>query len=155
MGLCRISFVLVLISARCFAADFASFNVEDALSFTYDGKPSRELLPNWKRSGERDHTICTGPISGLALTIDVRRFEDAGAIEWVVHLTNTGKADSAIIERLLPLDIAFDVDPDDTAVLHYGKGSTVGPSNDDFAPREKVLATAGDRLLLPGEPQAK
>ena len=122
-------------------------------SFVYDGKPSSQLLSKWNLRHTGDTTTYTDPATGLEVRCDVVTFGDS-AIDWVIHLKNTGRADTPIIEKILPLDLSIPIDPDDEPILHYSKGSTVGPTNDDYIPREKHFKP-GDDLLLPGPPEKK
>ena len=70
-------------------------------SFVYGGRSSGDLLPGWKitrrtASVGRDMAervlTCFDPGSGLRVVCTVRQYRDFPAVEWVVHLTNTGKS---------------------------------------------------------------
>ena len=69
-------------------------------SFTYDGKPSAELLGTWKlKRASRplddqrtEHTLTyTDPKTGLELRCVGVEFRDFPAVEWTLHFKNTGE----------------------------------------------------------------
>jgi len=84
-------------------------------SFTYDGKPSAELLPTWEREAESAdqpgfvlHTIrWHDPATGLTVTSEVKAFKQAPAAEWIVYFENQGDADTPIIEGIQALDLGL------------------------------------------------
>ena len=82
-------------------------------SFVLGGQESTQLLGVWHResgevreSGARSlqSTTWTDPQTKLQVRADVTAFRDFPAVEWVLHFTNTGTADTPILERILPLD---------------------------------------------------
>ena len=85
------------------------------LSFDYDGLPAPDLLAEWsiehreEASGDalRSTLVWTDPASGLQVRVEARRFADLPAVEWIVHLTNTGSEPTPIITDLRPLDWHF------------------------------------------------
>jgi alpha-galactosidase len=114
------------------------------LSFDYDGLPASELLAEWSiehregASGDalRSTLVWTDPASGLQVRVEARRFADLPAVEWIVHLTNTGSEPTPIITDLRPLDWHFpDLGPN--TVLHWAKGSDC--QIDDFAPQQATF----------------
>jgi alpha-galactosidase len=129
---------------------------EQIVSFTYGGKSSRELLPAWKREHETtkdglDVTTITDPNTGLRIRCENRKFTDCpSAVDWVASFENTGHADTPLLENILPLDVSISVNVESNPIFHYSKGSTVGPANDDFIPKQLELK---DKALLdlPGE----
>ncbi|MDO8683560.1 MAG: alpha-galactosidase [Armatimonadota bacterium] len=85
-------------------------------SFTYDGKPSADLLASWEmerrpakvESGrETSETVWTDPNSGLRLTLELTIFSDFHALDWVIYFENTGNADTRIIEDIQALDVTI------------------------------------------------
>ena len=72
-------------------------------SFRLGGRPSAELLPSWRRTAvkvagsddgggegvERHRLTFTDPASGLVLTVNVSKYEQHPAVEWVVSFHNT------------------------------------------------------------------
>ncbi|MBC8372179.1 MAG: NPCBM/NEW2 domain-containing protein [Planctomycetes bacterium] len=112
-------------------------------SFLYDGRHCDQLLPNWERSVRSDsvdphrtRTVTTwlDPQTGLRLRWQVVRFADYPAAEWLLTLQNTGTADTPILERVEPLDVALDGPlGDDVAYrLHRTNGAPSNPT--DFEP---------------------
>jgi alpha-galactosidase len=83
-------------------------------SFVYGGKPSSEFLDSWPRTvttTEGVHTVCwTDPHSGLEVKVVARTFKDYPATDWVLHFTNTGPADTPIIEQIQALDVRLRTD---------------------------------------------
>lgn len=81
-------------------------------SFKYDGKQSDEFLDQWEftsheaktKGGHLRTNEYKDPKAGLVIRCDVTTWDDSAAVDWVCHLTNTGGADSPVIEDFLPLD---------------------------------------------------
>ncbi|MHB0999908.1 MAG: NPCBM/NEW2 domain-containing protein, partial [Armatimonadota bacterium] len=76
---------------------------EPPFSFTYNGKPSSELLKSWKldRSSRKidanrtERTItCTDPETGLVVRCVGIEYGDFPTVEWTVYLKNTGTSDT-------------------------------------------------------------
>lgn len=134
----------------------ATATSEPFFSFTYDGQPASALLKNWKvtRSSRSldaqrtEHTLCyTDPKTGLELRGVGVEFRDFPAIEWVLYLKNTGKADTPILESIQALDATLPMPKAEQAVLHWSTGGVA--TFDDFAPQEKPLQ--GEKFhLQPG-----
>jgi alpha-galactosidase len=126
-------------------------------SFTYGGKPSAELLGTWelKRASRpldaqrTEHTLTySDPKTGLVVACRGVEFRDFPAVEWVLRLRNTGKADTPILEGIEALDAALPVPKAEAATLYWSKGGVA--SFDDFAPQQTTLKP-GDKLhLQPG-----
>jgi alpha-galactosidase len=128
-------------------------------SFVFGGQESTQLLGVWKResgevreSGARSlqSTTWTDPQTNLQVRADVTMFRDFPAVEWVLHFTNTGTADTPILERILPLDSNLQASRDKTAdpVLHYAKGALC--CLDDYAPVTEPLVRDKQIHLQPG-----
>jgi alpha-galactosidase len=118
-------------------------------SFVYDGKPSAELLPQWKvqrdtkqLDGQRtQHTVSyTDPGTGLEVRAVAVEYLDFPTVEWTLHFRNGGAADTPILESILPLDTGYQGGPTGTFLLHHNVGS---PANQtDFGP---LLTPLGSR----------
>jgi hypothetical protein len=76
-------------------------------SFTYDGKSSDQLLPQWnpqtqdqQLDGNRTRRTVTwkDPASGLSVRMVGVRYKDYPAVEWTAYLKNEGSADSKKID---------------------------------------------------------
>ncbi len=114
------------------------------ISFDYDGLSAPELVAAWsvehteEPSGDAlaSTLVWTDPASGLQVRVEARCFADLPAVEWIVHLTNTGSEPTPIISDLRPLDWHFpDLGPN--SVLHWAKGSDC--QIDDFAPQQATF----------------
>lgn len=125
-------------------------------SFTYHGKPSDELLPNWTRQeqtqpsegrGRQVTTTWTDPKTGLRVRWQVVRFADFPAAEWLLFFENTGPKDTPIIENLRSLDVTLrGGSPGQRGYrLHRTNGAPSNPT--DFEPTLLTLAK-GDRCVL-------
>lgn len=134
------------------------------LSFSYGGKPSDELLPGWEFSqkteptanGSRRSVSYREAKTGLLLETHLTRYDDAAAIDWVCHLTNTGPADTPIVEELMPLDAVLMPGGAGPATLRWSNGD--GCTESSFLPHDEPLhqgalrefaATSSDTTCLP------
>lgn len=127
-------------------------------SFVYGGRSSGDLLPGWKitrrtASVGRDMAervlTCFDPGSGLRVVCTVRQYRDFPAVEWVVHLTNTGKADTPIIEQIRPLDVSIGGSARGGVTVHHSLGES--NSGRSFTPVEDALGPQkpGPLVLAP------
>lgn len=125
-------------------------------SFTYGGKPSAELLKDWQLqhhvrkldSQRSEHTIrFTDPKSSLELRCAAIEYHDFPTIEWALHFKNTGKIDTAILENIQALDVAFNSDGKDEFLLHHCAGARSNRS--DYAPLETPLPPKTTKRFAP------
>jgi len=125
-------------------------------SFVYDGKPSAQLLPTWKRTHKRQppedgrerHVVTyADPATGLEVSCEVALFADYPAVDWVLRLRNTGRADTPILENILPLDLRISVPKKGDVVLHHAHGSSCAPT--DFLPIDQAVAPKAEIRLAP------
>ena len=95
-----------LAKSRQWAAAKFETGVEPFFSFTYDGKPSAELLKTWeaKRASRTlddrrtEHTaVYADPKTGLVLRCVAIEYRDYPTVEWTLYFKNTGKRDSPIL----------------------------------------------------------
>ena len=122
-------------------------------SFRYGGRPSDEFLGEWQCTTsvppDSDGSVrvisLRDPASGLLVECTVTTYADAAAVDWVLHFTNTGQADTPLIEDVLPLDVAdlsgTPVAPG-AAVLRWSNGDRYvngQPDGGSFLPRDEVL----------------
>ena len=70
-----------------------------------------------------------------------------------MRLTNRGKGDTPIIERILPLDLAAGLPAGGKAIFHYNKGSDAAV--DDFLPIDKTLGEQDGVTLPAGKTRAQ
>ena len=126
-----------------------------SLSFRYGGRSSRELLPTWQRSdrsekvagGELTHTTWSDPATGLQLSVHVRRFSDFAAVDWVVEFENLGRADTPLLEDILPLDVTVPIPAAQRLRLHHANGSLC--RMDDFLPLTAELPPNTGKVIAP------
>ena len=85
-------------------------------SFTYDGKPSAELLKTWelKQSSQKlddkrtQYTLVwTDPTTRLELRCVGVEYLDFPTVEWTLYFKNTGDKDTPILADIQALDANF------------------------------------------------
>ncbi|MEK7707093.1 MAG: hypothetical protein AAB380_03765, partial [Verrucomicrobiota bacterium] len=115
-------------------------------SFTYAGKSSVELLPQWKpeRSSRKlddqrteRRIVWTDPATGLQVRCVGIEYQDFQAIEWTVYFKNTSKENTPIIQEIQALDLNFQRGQDGEFVLHGTKGDWC--TADSFEPFRQTL----------------
>lgn len=126
-------------------------------SFTYRGERVRGIPAEWsptRKTRRVSSTITetvfqgTEPETGLELRIEVLRYLDHPALEWVAWLTNRGDQPTAVVEDLLAVDATF---RGDAPVLYHGNGDFNSESGyswrySDLSHRESVdVAPQGGR----------
>jgi alpha-galactosidase len=126
-------------------------------AFVYGGRSSDRVLASWRQSrttepldrGRTRHTLTwTDPVTGLearCVSVTCREFP---AVEWVLHFTNTGNADTPVLEQIRSLD-TFVRGPAEGVRLHYSLGDH--NSARSFEPVVETLpAPAGqERVFAP------
>jgi alpha-galactosidase len=126
-------------------------------SFTYDDVPAAELLPTWRVESKSTtagdaltvhHVTYTDPATGLQARIEANVHHDFPALEWVVHLHNSGTRDTPIISQLLPLDAVLPLALDAPCVVRSSKGALCSP--EDFQPVDHYLVPRGELRQHPG-----
>lgn len=128
---------------------------QPAFSFRYGGVSSAELLGRWPAArsaetlpdGSLEHTTWADPVTGLRVTVHVRRFDDFPAVDWVLEFANTGATDSPILEDILPLDLSLPAASGERLRLHHANGSLCRP--DDFLPLTTELHAGQPFALAP------
>jgi alpha-galactosidase len=125
-------------------------------SFTYNNRQSQDLLPHWQYSsqgkatpfGRQEKIAYQDPKTGLLIECELTRYDDCHAVDWVLYLTNTGTADTPIIENILPLDSERLLDStSDPIVLRWSNGDRC--SVDSFLPHDEPLKPAQSRRFAP------
>ena len=125
-------------------------------SFVYGGKPSAKLLPGWRQTNHeesaadgRERRVATyaDPATGLEVTCEATLFAGYPAAEWVLQFHNSGKADTPILENILPLDATLGVPENGSVVLHHARGSVCGPT--DFLPIDEPVPPGAKIQLVP------
>lgn len=124
-------------------------------SFIYGGRPSRELLPAWKRTVSDDSTepskrvrtlTLTDPATGLEIRAAYTLYLDTPGVDWTLYFTNTGDKDTPILEQVRALDATFPNDPG-TSVTFHSLRSTC--SVDDWLPFSEPLSPGQRREFAP------
>lgn len=102
-------------------------------SFTYGGKPSGQLLRQWKveRTSRMldpkrvEHKVVyADPKTGLEVRCMGVEYNDFPTVEWTVYLKNNGKKDTPIIEGLRAVDMRVEKGPTSEFMLRYNRGSS-------------------------------
>ena len=136
------------------------YTTDPFFSFVYDGKPSADLLGGWKREHatrklddqRTEHTLTwTDPKTGLRVRCVMIEYQDFATVEWTMHFKNTGAAGTPILEKILPLDTAFQRGAAGEFLLHHNVGSPCsagdyGPLLTPLGPEAtKHISAAGGR----------
>lgn len=125
-------------------------------SFVYGGKPSSEFLASWPRTVETSedaeavrHTVrWTDPQTGLEVRAEAKVFRGYPAMDWVLHFTNTGTADTPIIEQVQALDLRLRTDAARRPLtIHQLEGDACGEKS--FTPFATAVATKRSCRLAP------
>jgi alpha-galactosidase len=125
-------------------------------SFVLGGKPSSELLKDWKRTAEaedlpdrlRHRVAWTDPGSGLRVAAEVVVYKRYPAADWVLRFENTGKQDTPIIEDIQALDVTLATgQPEQPGLLHHLAGDDC--SERSFLPLASPLSAGGEIRLAP------
>ena len=129
-------------------------------SFTYGGRPSAELLPNWRqtrRAAELDdqrteHIVTwTDPESGLIVRCVAIAYRDFPTVEWTLYFKNTSQTETPILQDIQSLDAIWHRGGESEFLLHHAvgspaNGSDYGPLETPLGPRaSKRIAAAGGR----------
>jgi alpha-galactosidase len=125
-------------------------------SFSYDGKPSAELLKKWSLVAEareldsrrtEQTLIYTDSGTGLILRCVAVAYRDFPTVEWTLHLENGGPADTPILEKIQALDIALRCNRNGESLLHHNRGSIA--QRGDYQPLETPLPPGVSRRIAP------
>jgi len=128
-------------------------------SFLFGGRHSDDLLPGWKSEtntarldADRSHTTTawSDPESGLRVQWQVTTFADFPAVEWLLHLENTGGQETAILSDVQALDLAWNEPLSGPACyrLHRTNGAPSNPT--DFEPSLVELRPEAHEYLSGG-----
>ena len=121
-------------------------------AFRYDGKPSAELLKDWKArrtsrrlDGQRtEHTVAwTDPKTGLVVRCAGIEYRDYPAVEWTVYFKNTGDRSTPILENIQGLDVTLRAGGGAEFLLRGNKGDSCGPAN--YEPFQTTLLPGAAR----------
>ncbi len=135
-----------LAKSRQWAAAKFETGVEPFFSFTYNGKPSAELLKTWEaiRASRRlddrrsEHTtMYTDPKTGLVLRCVAIEYRDYPTVEWTLYFKKMGKQESPILANIQALDVTLHRGQQREFLLHHQAGSQA--NSDDYRPLETEL----------------
>ncbi len=125
-------------------------------SFSYNGKPSGELLPQWELKSdstkldeartERTLTWCD-PQSRLTVRCVVVEYHDYPAVEWTLYFKNAGGEATPALKDIQALDARFEREADGEFVLRGTKGDWCTP--DSFEPFERKLEPGTTQRFAP------
>ncbi len=127
--------------------DRTPWSTEPPFSFLYDGKPSANLLKEWKlerssRPLDAQRTERTLTWSDAQTGLQVRcvavEYADFPTVEWTLHFKNTGQSDTPILSEVRALDTRVEKEGGLDFTLHHHKGTFVRA--DDFEPLTSPLA---------------
>jgi alpha-galactosidase len=136
------------------------YTTDPFFSFTYDGKPSAELLRTWERKRETarldaqrtQHTLTyTDPQTGLVVRCVGIEYHDFPTVEWTLYLKNTSDRDTPILSDIQAVDTRFERNAQGEFTLNHHVGSPCTqydyqPLQTVLGPRqEKRVAAAGGR----------
>ncbi len=125
-------------------------------SFDYAGSPSGDLLGKWRFSqtvrkldSTRTQTTqtYTDPATGLQLKCVIVKYHDFPTVEWTLHFTNTGRANTPILSDILALDTKLTRAASGEFVLHRIKGDSCTP--DSYQPLEETLLPNTTKRIAP------
>jgi alpha-galactosidase len=133
-------------------------STDPPFAFTYDGKPSTDLLKSWKVArSSRDldarrveHALTyTDEATGLQARCVAVEYRDFPTLEWTVHFKNTSQADTPLLSDVLALDTRLESGGKGDFTLHHHKGTLVRA--DDFEPLTTLLKpNQRERFAPPG-----
>ena len=130
----------------------ATVNTGLPISFVYNGQPSSEFLPSWKRAvreeplgatKSRRTVTLSDPTTGLEVVAVCTAYLDSAGVDWTVYFTNKGGQDSPILEQVRAADASITVGAAANVVLHRLNGSPCAV--DDWMPFDQALA-AGKQI---------
>jgi alpha-galactosidase len=126
-------------------------------SFTYDGKPSTELLSQWKKSQTSKKLddqrtlqtlIWTDPETGLEVRCVSVAYADFPVVEWTVYFKNVGKTDTPILENIQGMDASFQRDGEGDYTLRTIHGDECSPAS--YQPIVEKMSKGTNRRFAPG-----
>jgi len=136
-------------------------------SFVYGGRPSAELLRDWKASRHRrecdrrriEHTVVyADPATGFEVRCVAFEYLDFPTVEWTLHFRNRGQADTPMLEDIRPLDLNLGPPDGGGFVLHHTRGDDCAPDSYEpcaltlTSPSEHRFSSVGGRPTNRGFP---
>jgi alpha-galactosidase len=145
-------------TAKFLPADSTATPAGRPFSFTYDGRPSGELLPGWPvRYSQRDldaqrqeaAVTYADPRTGLEVRAVAVSYRDFPTVEWTVYFKNTGATDTPILAGIQGLDARWERAGAEEFLLHHEFGTFYPNSPTDFMPQESRLEAGQSRRFVP------
>jgi len=137
-------------------ATICTIGVEPCFSFTYDGKPSAELLKAWELKRARrpldaqrtQHTLTyTDPKTGLVVRCVGVEYRDFPAVEWTVYFRNSSGKDTPILSDIQAMDARWRQDGEGEFLLHCHNGDNCTAAS--YQPFDVPLAPNVARRFAP------
>lgn len=137
-------------------ASQAQLTADLPFSFVYGGRHSSEFIRTWSSrvedkpavDGVRRRTLTLNdPETGLEVRAVALIYTDSPGIDWKIYFTNTGSADTPVIEQVRAVDVRISPGIGSDPILHRLHGS-VGAAKftfDDFQPYDETI-TPGQKL---------
>lgn len=145
-------------AGACQAWAKSFWNAEDParwpISFSMEGKPSRDFLAGWsalsaehRADNGKETTVLRrrDPATGLELRVEIITYRDWPVVEWAMFLQNNGGGNSPELRRLQSADIFFE---GSEFTLHGIEGDT--NTAQSFAPYEWQAKPGMTRIFNPG-----
>ncbi|MBN2021181.1 MAG: alpha-galactosidase [Pirellulales bacterium] len=129
---------------------------EPPFSFTYDDKPSAELLASWeaKRTTRRldDRrteyaTTYTDPKTGLAVRCVGVEYGDFPVVEWTVYFRNAGSVNTPILQGIQAIDLGLSRGEGGEYLLRGMSGDNCSP--DSYQPFALTLDPGATKTFAP------
>ncbi len=141
--------------AECFSETEAT-DSRPFFSFSYDGKPSAELLKTWdlKRTSRRLDTqrteftlTYTDPVTGLVLRCVGVGYQDFPTVEWTLYFRNPGDRDTPILADIQAVDATWVRPAGGEFVLHRTRGDFC--TADSYEPLAETMGPGTARRFAP------
>jgi len=132
----------------------APLSTEPPFAFTYGGKHSTDLLPQWKaeRSSREldaarvEHTLTyRDGAAGLQVRCVAVEYREFPTVEWTVFFKNLGQAETPVLSDVQALDLKLQRPGQGEFMLHHFTGSPCRA--DDFEPFETPLKPGASKRI--------
>lgn len=126
-------------------------------SFVYGGISSKEFIRKWKHSIEKQPDNEPGVVrylatyteseTGLKIECEIKGYPAFKALEWTIHFTNMGAANSKNLKQVKAIDMEMEYPAGGDFNLHYADGNHI--SKYDFHPRTLTLKPGDSKSMEP------
>jgi len=130
------------------------YTTDPSFAFTYDGKPSAEVIKAWSATRQADRldekrtqhtTVWSDPKTGLILRCVAVEYHDFPIVEWTLYFKNNGPADTPILSDIRALDVTFERNAEGEFTLHHQTGSPCAPN--DYQPHQTPLGPRASKTI--------